>query len=363
METLFEIEKPAYEIPTLAEIKTRDNGLTAVSTFSGCGGSSTGLRMAGWRIPYAVEFIPAARDTYRANYPTTFVDDRDIREIDPNEILEKIGLKAGELDLFEGSPPCSSFSTSNSSKDAQYGAMKEKVYSDGVKQTTDDLFDEWLRLLEGLNPRAILAENVPGLLTGSGSDFYDEIIERLDDLGYRVTATVYNSAHFGAATSRRRLIIAGIRKDVSDARIPIVRPVVESAYTLDDALLSLPNPIPVEEFTYAGFEGYAIHREWLKLEPGEGSEKFFNLVRPRRDRPLPTVTSTGAQNASASITHPDDPRKLTATEVAWVSGFPADYVLTGTPAQRYERIGRAVPPPLYAVVGKAIADVLKTAIN
>ncbi len=81
------------------------NGLTAVSTFSGCGGSSVGLRMAGWRVPYAVEFVSAAARTYRAN-SDALVDERDIREIPGAEILDSLGLAAGELDLLEGSPPC-----------------------------------------------------------------------------------------------------------------------------------------------------------------------------------------------------------------------------------------------------------------
>ncbi len=60
---LFDIDRPAYSVPSMSEIRARDNGLTAVSTFSGCGGSSTGLHMAGWRIPWANEFLPPARDS------------------------------------------------------------------------------------------------------------------------------------------------------------------------------------------------------------------------------------------------------------------------------------------------------------
>src|SRR5689334_7614439 len=87
------------------------NGFNVASTFSGCGGSSLGYRMAGFRVRWASEFVPAARQTYRANAaPHTIIDGRDIRQVDPQEILTAIDMESGELDLLDGSPPCSSFS-------------------------------------------------------------------------------------------------------------------------------------------------------------------------------------------------------------------------------------------------------------
>lgn len=82
------------------------NGYNVVSTFSGGGGSCTGYRMAGYRVLWANEFIPAARDTYAANHPTSILDPRDIRTISPDEVLAACNLKQGELDLLDGSPPC-----------------------------------------------------------------------------------------------------------------------------------------------------------------------------------------------------------------------------------------------------------------
>src|SRR5207244_1177216 len=105
---------------------------------------------------------PAAAATYRAN-SDAHVDARDVRKIQPSEILDQLGLFRRELDLFEGSPPCSSHSAAGI---GERGWGVEKAYSDTV-QRTDDLFDEWIRLVRGLLPRAIVAENVPGMLTGA----------------------------------------------------------------------------------------------------------------------------------------------------------------------------------------------------
>ena len=137
-------EKPPYRVPTMTEIAAVPwNGLNVVSTFSGCGGSCLGYRMAGYRVLWANEFIPAAAETYRANHPTTILDTRDIRKVQPEDILKAIGLKAGELDAMEGSPPCASFTTAGK-REKHWG--KAKKYSDTV-QRVDDLFFEYVRLV------------------------------------------------------------------------------------------------------------------------------------------------------------------------------------------------------------------------
>jgi DNA (cytosine-5)-methyltransferase 1 len=107
------LTKPPYQVPSMEDIRAIPlNGFNAISTFSGCGGSSLGYRMAGFRVLWANEFIDAARDSYNANKALyTIVDGRDIRSVTAADILTAINLKEGELDLFDGSPPCASFST------------------------------------------------------------------------------------------------------------------------------------------------------------------------------------------------------------------------------------------------------------
>ena len=355
-DSLFEITKPLYDVPSLAEIVTRDNGLTCVSTFSGTGGSSLGLKMAGWRIPYAVEFIDSARESYQANFPTTFVDGRDIREITADDILTHLGLEVGALDLFEGSPPCSSFSTANVSKSARIGNAKVKAYSDGVQQQTDDLFEHWLRLVDGLRPRAILAENVPGMMFDDALPFLRMVTGTLDDLGYRLNVKVRKSTHYGSATARKRLIFMGVRRDVAD-RAPQDPPRLDYGYTLEDALSVMPVEPPADEFEHARKVPPSHQREYALCKPGESSDVIFQVTRCAWDQPLPTIT-VGGSRLGADPFHPDECRKFTPTEVAWATGFPADFTLTGKPHQRYERVARAVPPPIYDAHGRVLARML-----
>ena len=101
------IGKPEYIIPSMAEVSAIDwNGYNVVSTFSGCGGSCLGYRMAGYRVAWASEFIEAAQEVYKLNHPDSVLDVRDIREVEPEDIFDATGLGHGEIDILDGSPPC-----------------------------------------------------------------------------------------------------------------------------------------------------------------------------------------------------------------------------------------------------------------
>ena len=107
-----------YNIPTVQELKQNtENGnhkFSVISFFAGGGGSSTGYRMAGGKVILVNEFIDEAVNTYRANWPTTKIIHKDIRKITPEYVLEQAGIQKYELDIMDGSPPCSAFSTAGS---------------------------------------------------------------------------------------------------------------------------------------------------------------------------------------------------------------------------------------------------------
>jgi DNA (cytosine-5)-methyltransferase 1 len=223
--------KPPYRVPGMAEIAAVPwNGFTAISTFSGCGGSCLGYRMSGFRVAWASEFIPAACAVYRANHPETILDTRDIRTVQPAEILDAIGLKAGELDLMDGSPPCASFSTAGK-REKHWGRAKK--YSDTV-QRTDDLFFEYVRLLDGLRPKVFVAENVSGLVKGVAKGYFLEILAKLKACGYRVGVKVLDAQWLGVPQARQRTIFIGVREDLG--RAPVFPKPLPYRYSLRDAL-------------------------------------------------------------------------------------------------------------------------------
>jgi DNA (cytosine-5)-methyltransferase 1 len=231
--------RPPYRVPTMAEVAAlrATNGYRMVSTFSGCGGSCFGFEMAGYDVLWANEFVEAAQEVYRLNHPETHLDTRDIRDVMAEDILAQTGLSVGELDVFEGSPPCSAFSTSGR-REAGWG--KSKAYSDGKKQVVDDLFFEYARLLEGLQPRVFVAENVSGLVKGTAKGYMHLIVDRLESAGYRVQARLLDAQWLGVPQRRQRVIFQGVRKDLQHVDggplMPVYPKPFPYRYSINDAL-------------------------------------------------------------------------------------------------------------------------------
>ena len=225
-------DKPPYRIPLLEEIRQLPwNGLNVISTFAGAGGSSTGYRMAGYRVLAAVEFVPAAADSYAANKAAyTTLLRRDIRGLDAGELLEAAGIGVGELDVLDGSPPCEPFSTAGL-RDKTWGEVRE--YS-GERQRVDDLFFEFARLVEGVQPRCFAAENVTGLVKGRAKGQFKRVMARLRACGYAVNARVLDAAWLGVPQSRQRVIIVGVREDLAAA--PVFPAPLAYRYSVRDAI-------------------------------------------------------------------------------------------------------------------------------
>lgn len=329
-----------YRVPTMDEIRAVPwNGFNAVSFFSGAGGSSLGYRMAGFRVLYANEFIDAARWTYAANKADyTVLDHRDIREIKAADVLDSIGLGVGELDLMDGSPPCASFSTSGT-REGGWGQVKD--YS-GKKQRTDDLFFEFARLLDGIQPKVFVAENVSGLVKGTAKGYFLDILAALKACGpgYRVSARLLDAQWLGVPQARPRLIFIGVRSDLG---YEPVHPTPRKNWIRLDHILP-----HIRRVKVGGYKN-----KWEKS-----------------DRPNPTLMASDATSSptaylsSGGYVELEDGsrRKLTIDEVRLICSFPQDFILTGDFAQQWERMGRAVPPIMMNSIAATVRDrILKPA--
>ena len=350
--------KPKYSVPSMDDVRKAkgSNGFTMVSTFSGCGGSCLGFELAGFDLRWANEFIPEARETYRANHEGVILDGRDVREVKGSEILEAIGLSVGELDLFEGSPPCSSFSTAGS---REKGWGKVKSYSDS-EQRADDLFFEYSRLVKEIQPKTFIAENVSGLVRGTALGYFREILRDLRSNGYTVEAKLLDASWLGVPQARKRIIFIGVRNDLVEKYkvAPAFPSPFDYQYSLNEAL---ENVAPLDKYLDpdTGFDisldRYAISVEWDRTAIGKWGRKYKQLGRPEPSKPVPTITAMVGNVGAASVAHPLEKRKFTLEELRLLSSFPKDFELTGTYAQRCERIGRSVPPLMAKAIGETIA--------
>lgn len=321
---------------------------TAVSFFAGCGGSSTGYKLAGGDVRLVSEFIPAAQETYLANYPGTPMLTKDIRDTTVDEVLTAIGMKKGELDLMDGSFPCSSFSHAGK-REKLWGQVKR--YST-TQQRTDDLYLEYVRVLNGLLPKVCVSENVKGLTHGKSKDIRDEIL-RLVGENYDVDYRVLSSKNFGVPQNRERFIMVGVRKDL---KMSPVFPESHGTY------------IPVRH-AFDGMQQDEVQRVWLIEQgkkyknmqlivdipnPGDRHPIRFNQQRNWLDRPSKTLMACDGNIGSAGLLHPTEPRRHTIAEAKRLMGFPEDFQLTGNFTLQYERLGRAVPPLLMKAVAETV---------
>lgn len=344
--------KPPYRVPSMREIEALPwNGYRVASTFSGCGGSCLGYRMAGYRVVYANEFIEEAQRTYKANHPNSYLDTRDIRQVRPEDVMEKAGVDRGELDLLDGSPPCSAFSTAGK-REAGWG--KVKAYSDKA-QRVDDLFFEYVRLLDGIRPKVFVAENVSGLVKGTAKGYFKRILAALREPGYRVSCRVLDAQWLGVPQMRQRTIFVGVREDLG--LDPVHPDPLPYRYTVGEAVEGLP----------AGGEanwlkiGTDTRKYWEATKPGSGlsegckalsgKDGYYTHVKQSLHRPANTILQAVAQ-----LYHWEEPRTLTLQELRRIGGFPDDFDLSGRFGQKWERIGRAVPPLMMAQVAKTIEE-------
>lgn len=322
--------KPPYRVPLMSEIKELPwNGFKVASTFSGAGGSCTGYRMAGFKVVWANEFVPAAQASYKANCAEdSILDCRDIKLVTASEILAATGLKVGELDIFDGSPPCQAFSTAGK---REKGWGKDKSYEHGAKQKNETLFDEYTRLLRGLKPKVFVAENVSGLVKGTAKGYFLEILAALKASGYRVTCRVLDAQWLGVPQQRQRTIFIGVREDLN----------LEPAH---------PKPLAYR---------YSVRDALPWISEVRQSNVYDEADRVARDRPSATVAATGMgakRAADISVLENNERRKFTIAELKRICAFPDDFVLLGTYAQQWERLGNSVPPLMMRAIASTIRD-------
>jgi len=305
-----------------------------VSLFAGCGGSSTGYVMAGGKVLLAVEWDDNAVATYKANYPDTPVYHGDIGKLSIEEILKTTGLKPGELDILDGSPPCQGFSTAG-----------KRDFCD----TRNQLFKEYVRILQGLHPKVFVMENVSGMVKGKMKLIFAEILRELKGSGYQVKARLMNAMYYGVPQSRQRMIFVGVRNDLG------IEPSHPNPQT---------RPIPVKEAwknikneNYARPLATVATNVWNAIKPGQNGSAYrpgYYFGSPKLDPNKPSPTMNKSLSGIGGLLHPIEKRTITIEEAKRIHSYPDSYIFLGSFTDRYARIGNSVPPLLTKAVAEHI---------
>ena len=324
---------------------------TVISTFSGCGGSSLGYSMAGYREVLAVEWDDNAVATFRLNFPDVPVYHGDIEKLSVEECLRLAGVKTGELDVLDGSPPCQGFSTAG-------------------KRNLDDernqLFREYVRLLRGLQPRAFIMENVSGMVKGKMRLVFAEAMRELKASGYRISARLMNAMYFNVPQSRQRMIFVGVREDLG--KEPSHPKAEAMPLTFRMAVHGLPVDTMIPEASHVWVDEIARDTKWVKralvMSPGEKVvPDRASGIRLFWDKPCPTIQKNAPPGCAPyvrnSMVHPSQPRTPSIREMARCQSIPDEFRFVDGLTEGMHRIGNSVPPLfMRAIAGHVRREIL-----
>jgi DNA (cytosine-5)-methyltransferase 1 len=300
---------------------------TVISLFAGCGGSSLGYSMAGFRELLAVEWDDNAVATFKLNFPEVPVYHGDIVKLAVGQVFEMTGLKEGELDILDGSPPCQGFSTAG-----------KRILEDDRNQ----LFREYVRLLRGLRPRVFVMENVSGMVKGKMKLIFAEIMRELKASGYKVSARLLNAMYFNVPQSRQRMIFVGVREDLG--RVPSHPGAQGRPITIRKAWTEIPDEhgtapkgqlaklvaiLPCGKGNGRGDYSYKAY----------GKRQFYGVKRLAWDETSPTIIKKWQR-----LFHPNHNAPPSIRQTKRLASFPDSYIFNGKESDQWQCIGNSVPP-------------------
>ena len=323
-----------------------------IELFAGAGGLALGLEQAGFDPIRLIEYDPIASQTLQKNRPSWQVITKDISLISCLDLESYFDIPKGKLDLLSGGCTCQPFSYAGKGL--------------GLKDIRGTLFYHYAIFLQKLQPKMFLFENVKGLLTHDHGRTYQTIKTVFETSGYIMNQAILNAWDYGVAQKRERLIIVGIRKDLSpDLSFSFPERQGEKL-VLKDILLDCPES--------DGLQYSETKKELFRLIPEGGNwrdlpepiakeymKSCWNatggrtgiLKRLSWEEPAPTILTHPAQKQTDRC-HPSELRPLTIRESARCQSFPDIWKFCGTILQQYKQIGNAVPVNLAYAIGKQI---------
>ena len=345
-----------------------------ISLFSGAMGLDIGLQQAGLNVVIGQDFDSSCVETMRANGHKVL--DGDIRNIQPEDILNLTGLHVGEPFLICGGPPCQPFSTAGKRL--------------GINDPRGSLFMDFIRMIDHIRPRFFIMENVKGIISSplkhvptaerdendpeqQYGTVLDVILSEFKKLGYKTVYGVLDAVNYGVPQFRERFVLIGSR-DHEDIFLPV--PTHFQMHqnpdyrwkTVGEAIGDLENEegecgsLSPERKKYLqmvpeGGNWRDLPEQVVKeamggaYESGGGKVGFYRRLSYMR--PSPTITTSPAQKATM-LCHPLKDRPLSVHEYARLQQFPENWVFVGTTTSKYRQIGNAVPVGLAKAIGEAV---------
>ncbi len=313
-------------------MKKKRHSISSVEMCAGAGGQALGLEMAGFDHEALVEYERPMCDTLSFNRPNWNVIHGDLSEFD--------GRKYKGIELLAGGLPCPPFSIAGK----QLGPEDER-----------DLFPTGLRLIDEIRPRAVMIENVKGLMSESFGEYREYILSNLNKMGYRAEWRLLNSSAYGVPQLRPRAILVGVKKNIAEF-FEWPEPLKKSPPSVGEALYDL-----------MAANGWKNARAWAKaadtIAPTVvgGSKKHggpdLGPTRAKQAWAELGVDGMGIADEAPTKGFKGMPR-LTVKMVARIQGFPDSWHITGKKTNAYRQVGNAFPPPVACAIAEKIAECL-----
>jgi DNA (cytosine-5)-methyltransferase 1 len=348
-------------------MKIQNKPLTFIDLFSGCGGLSCGLEMAGHKCLLGVDVNKEAITSFAANNSEAAVYLGDIKKLSEKKLNAL--LVGRKVDMVVGGPPCQGFST---------------VGRGEVEDIRNQLFKEFVRIVKLTQPRIILFENVTGLVAKKNQHIMKQIFQYFERLGYNMDARILSAEEFGVPEKRRRTIIMGVRngeclfptashgvrakknlKTVSEA-LKNLKARDGRIYNHDVKMAQVKKTEDRERLKFipagrgiryqADEKKFLPKKLWFGIDWEKLREKRFRQTRLQRlplNEPSPTILT-----ARTSYYHPIESRYLTPREAAACQSFPNDFIFHGSQTAIFRQVGNAVPPVLAKAIGESIKKIV-----
>ena len=304
-----------------------------VDLFCGCGGLTQGFFQAGMNPVGSVEIAEVAANTHKLNFPNCKCYNGDIKDFEP---LNYFGKEP--IHLVIGGPPCQGFSVA------------------GKRDPNDprnQLFYEFVRVVNELRPWYVVLENVPGMLTLKKGKVKDAIIEEFSNIGYNnMSVSVLESANYGVPQFRPRAIFIANRYNLPNY-FPVPQLTKDNYIPIEEAISDLSPDVPDPNINH---EWTKHSKEFIerisKVPPGGSLYKTFFDAFKRQYSGLPSMTVK--ENHGGTHIHPYLNRCISAREMARLQTFPDSFLFTGSMKKAMWQIGNAVPPLLGENIGKSV---------
>ena len=317
-----------WNLTDLKDVKP--NGMKVFSCFHCGGGSTMGYKLAGYEVLGGVEIDPEMSKIYVKNHKPKhefLMGVQKFKNIPNDELPQELF----DLDILDGSPPCSSFSMAGS-REKKWG--KKKKFREGqAEQVLDDLFFDFIDVAEKLKPKVVVAENVKGLIQGNARGYVKQIFKRFREAGYSCQLFLLNAAAMGVPQKRERTFFIANRVGAPKLKLDFNEKQIAIGEAIKTASKIGAKPLTKE-----------TQLLWSKVAPGECLSKAhpkghrFNAFRVNPK----VATKTLAAGGDACPIHWDEPRRFSSMECCRTQTFPDDFEFIKSEGNYV--CGMSVPP-------------------